>query len=221
MAEKLLNGDCIEMMRELPSGSVDVVLTDPPYGMSFQSNRSKNGPTHSRLVGDDTIDPRWLRAAFRVVKNGGCLISFSDWRGSCLWRHHIEDAGFQVKSQVIWNRLHHGMGDLRGAFAPMHDVIWYASKGRRTFANGRPKSVVEFKRPSPSQAHGHPTCKPVALMQYLLNATDDGSVGTVLDPFMGTGSTGVAAKRLGRPFVGMEIDANFFETAKARIGDEC
>jgi site-specific DNA-methyltransferase (adenine-specific) len=159
----------------------------------------------------------WLCEAFRALKNGGCVVMFSDWRNSCAWRSHIEEAGFVLRSQVIWNRLHHGMGDLRGAFAPMHDVIWYATKGRRVFANGRPKSVLEFRRPSPSEDHGHPTCKPVGLMESLAFSVDDGSDGIILDPFMGSGTTGVAAKRLNRSFIGIEIDPEYFSIAKGRI----
>lgn len=213
----LMQGDCLERMKEIADGSVDAVITDPPYGMGFQSNWSKKGPRHEKIHGDDTIDARWLVEAFRVLKTGGALLSFCDWKTSCDWRKHIEDCGFGMKSQVIWNRLHHGMGDLRGAFAPMHDVIWYAAKGRRIFKNGRPKSVYEARRPSPSEDHGHPTCKPTGLMESLINAVDDGSNGVILDCFVGSGTTGVAAVNLGRKFIGIERDDKYFAIAKDRI----
>ena len=213
----LMQGDCLERMMEIPDGSVDMVLTDPPYGMNFQSNRSKSGPRYDKIKQDDKVDPRWIAESFRVLKVGGGFASFCDWRTSCVWREQIEEAGLTLKSQVIWNRLHHGMGDLKGAFAPMHDVIWYASKGRRVFANGRPKSVIEDKRPSPTQDNGHPTCKPVTLMETLIKNISDGSDGVILDPFMGSGSTGVAAKNLNRSFLGIELDAEYFKVAKGRI----
>lgn len=213
----LMQGDCLEVMKDIPDGSVDMVLTDPPYGMGFQSNRSKSGPRYDKIKQDDKIDSRWITQAFRVLKIGGGLVSFCDWRTSGAWREQIEAAGFDLKSQVVWNRLHHGMGDLKGAFAPMHDIIWYATKGRRVFANGRPKSVIECKRPSPSDDHGHPTCKPVALMETLIKSISDGSDGIILDPFMGSGSTGVAAKNLNRDFIGIEIDEVYFNIAKERI----
>ena len=211
-------GDCLDVMQGIPDGSVDMVMTDPPYGMNFQSNRSKNGPRHKKIEGDSAADFRWLQDAFRLLKpDGGGLISFCDWNTSHRWREEIERAGFVIKSQVIWDRLHHGMGDLKGAFAPQHDIVWYATKGRRIFVNGRPKSVMRHKRPSPADDHGHPTCKPVALMEELIRATDDGSGSVVLDPFLGSGTTGVAAANTGRRFIGIERDPDYFTIAQARI----
>ena len=211
-------GDCLDVMQDIPDGSVDMVCTDPPCGMNFQSNWSKNGPRHKKIEGDSAADFRWLQDAFRLLKpDGGGLISFCDWNTSHRWREEIERAGFVIKSQVIWDRLHHGMGDLKGAFAPQHDIVWYATKGRRIFVNGRPKSVIRHKRPSPADDHGHPTCKPVALMEELIRATDDGSGSVVLDPFLGSGTTGVAAANTGRRFIGIEMDADYFTVAQARI----
>ena len=211
---KLMLGDCLEVMRGIPDESVDMVVTDPPYGMNYLSN---HGTKHKKIKNDDVVDPSFLPECMRLLKQGGGLISFTNWANSCEWMYWIEYYGFTVKSQVIWNRLHHGMGDLKGAFAPMHDVVWYTTKGRRIFTNGRPKSVIDVKRPSPSQDHGHPTCKPVELMEKLIYSTDDGSNGIILDPFMGSGSTGVACRNLGRDFIGIELDADYYKIAEERI----
>jgi len=220
--QQLILGDCIEEMAKLDAGSVDLVLTDPPYGMNFQSNWSKAGPRHGRILGDDIVDDQWLGECHRLLSpdNGG-LVMFCNWDTSCTWRRLLEHHGFKVKSQVIWNRLHHGMGDLRGGFAPMHDVIWYAVKknARRIFKNGRPKSVIEDRRPSPSEDHGHPTCKPVSLMEKLYRAveTENSRDLITLDPFMGSGSTGVAVKNLNRAFIGIEKDPKYYAIACGRM----
>lgn len=218
---QISNNDCIEDMKNMESGSIDCIITDPPYGINFQSNRSINGPRYDVLHQDDEVNTIFLNEAFRVIKDGGGLLLFTDWKVSEKWKTAIENAGFQIKSQVVWNRLHHGMGDLKGAFAPMHDLIWYACKGRRIFVNGRPKSVFEHKRPSPSQDFGHPTCKPVDLMKDLILAIDDGSDGIIYDPFMGSGSTGVAAISLGRKFIGSEISKEYFDIATKRMLKAC
>jgi site-specific DNA-methyltransferase (adenine-specific) len=214
-----MQGDCLDLMPTIPDGSVDMVATDPPYGMNFQSNWAVDGPHYAKIAGDDKPDLRWLSEAHRVLKDGGALAMFCNWGTSHVWREGILAAGFRLKSQVIWDREHHGMGDLKGAFAPMHDIVWYASKGRRVFANGRPKSVMRHKRPSPTQDFGHPTCKPVGLMEDLINAVSDGTNGLVLDPFMGSGTTGVACINTNRRFIGIERDPAYFEIAKRRIDE--
>jgi len=212
-------GDCLNFIESLEDNQIDTTLTDPPYGMSFQSNRSKSGPIHGKIAGDDKVNPDFLYPLLHKTKPGGCLLIFSDWKNSCEWAYHINNAGWQLKSQVIWDRLHHGMGDLKGAFAPQHDIIYYATKGRRIFTNGRPRSIKRHQRPNPSQNNGHPTCKPVALLEELLLDTCDGTMGTVFDPFMGSGSTGVAAKKLGRNFIGCEVVAEYFDTAERRVNE--
>jgi DNA modification methylase len=215
-SSRLIHGDCLAEMAKLPAESVDIVLTDPPYGMGFQSNRSKKGPRHAKIVGDESVDSRWIAEASRLLTpHGGALVMFCDWKTSCQWRHDIEGTGLTVVSQIIWDREHHGMGDLTGAFAPMHDVIWYATKGRRTFKNGRPKSVFRCRRPSPTEDNGHPTCKPLDLIRGLLAALDRG--GLVLDNFMGSGTTGVACRALHLPFIGIEVEKTYFDIAVKRI----
>lgn len=210
----LIHGDCLESMKGFSDGSFDCVITDPPYGMNFQSNHRKTIPKHKRIVGDDSIDSRWIAECFRILRDGGALVMFCNWGTSYEWRDDLIANGFRVVSQVIWDRMHHGMGDLEGGFAPMHDVIWYATKGRRVFKGDRPKSVLRFKRPSPSEDNGHPTSKPIELMEYLVKHV---AQGKVLDPFMGSGSTGVACSFLGVDFLGIEIDQDYFEISKKRI----
>ena len=216
---KLLFGDCLERMKELEKGSIDCFVTDPPYGMSFVSNRAKDGPRHQKISNDETPFTDWIKPAYDLLKDGGGVISFCDWNTSHIWREAFEDAGFTIKNQLIWDRLHHGTGDLKGSFAPQHDVIWYATKGRRIFANGRGTTVFAHKRPSPSEDHGHPTCKPVKLMKELIYGIDDGSDGIIVDPFLGSGSTGKAAQELGRKFIGIEMDENYFNISKNRLNE--
>ena len=213
----LINGNCKELLTKFDDCSFDTILTDPPYGMDFQSNRAKGGPRHSKIEGDNILDLSWIKESYRLLRKGGAILVFCEWKNAERFKVELETSGFTVKSQVIWNRLHHGMGDLLGSFAPMHDIIWYATKGRRTFVNGRPKSIIEAKRPSPSEDFGHPTCKPVDLLEKLLMYTDDGSSGNVLDPFMGSGSTGVACKNLNRDFTGIEIKEEYYKVCKERL----
>ena len=169
------------------------------------------------LHGDSFVDSSWIKPCYDVLSSNGALVTFCDWKTSNQWKDAIELAGFTVVSQVIWNRVHHGMGDLTGAFAPMHDIVWYATKGRRVFKNGRPKSVITDKRPSSNENYDHPTCKPVSLMKGLIHSICVGSDLPIFDPFMGSGSTAVASVELGRKFIGVEIDPHYYNTAKCRV----
>lgn len=224
MVNQILHGSCYDHMKTLEDESIDTILTDPPYGMDFQSNRAKDGPRHKKIVSDDKVDPEWIKESYRLLKPGGAFIMFCDWKTSCEWRFHIEESKFKLKSQVIWNRMHHGTGDLTGSFAPMHDVIWYATKGRRIFNKAnpydtRPKSVLSHKRPSPSEDYGHPTVKPVGLLRELIKGTDDGTDGIVLDPFLGSGSTAVACIKEDRKYIGIEIEKEYIDIAVKRVYD--
>jgi site-specific DNA-methyltransferase (adenine-specific) len=195
--------------------SIDAFLTDPPYGISFQSAWSRDKTTwHKTLQNDDRPAIGWLAEAFRVLKDGGCIVVFNRWDVQEEFRQSIEDAGFKVKAQIVWDRGVHGMGDLTGNFAPRHDVAWFAVKGRFKLPGKRPVSVIQCQRPMGKNRH--PTEKPVDLMKYLLEHLVPID-GICMDPFMGTGSTGVAALSLRRRFVGVEINKAYFSLARERM----
>lgn len=217
---QLYNDDCLKILPTIEDNSIDCIVVDPPYGMDFQSNRAKDGPRYEKISNDDIPFLDWIEPSYRILKEGGAIISFCDWKTSHIWREEFERCGFKITSQAVWNRVHHGMGDLTGGFAPMHDIIWYVTKGRRLFVNSRPKSLLTHKRPSPNKDFGHPTCKPVKLMEELIYGIDDGSNGIILDPFMGSGSTGVAANNLNRKFIGIEMNDIYFKIAQSRLVTE-
>jgi DNA modification methylase len=219
----LHQGDCLEVMQSIEPGSVDAVIIDPPYGINYQSHAKRNNGHRDRslfrpvIIGDDSPFVAWLPEAFRATRDGGCLACFCVWRVQEAFRVAIEAAGFKVRSQVIWDRIGHGMGDTATTFAPQHDTIWFATKGRFTFRSGRPKSVMRHQRIN-GVSLTHPTEKPVDLMESLVKSlTIPGE--TILDPTMGSGTTGVAAINTGRRFIGIELDAGYFAIAVKRIAD--
>jgi len=142
------------------------------------------------------------------------MIVFCEWRNEA-FRRSMDAAGWPVKSQLIWDRVVHGLGDLNGAFAPQHDLAWWSSRDGFSFANGRPTTVMRFQRVS-ADALWHPTEKPEALMVYLVDRAS--RVGnTICDPFLGSGTTLVACVRTGRRGIGIEIDPGYYQIAKRRI----
>lgn len=212
---KLMHGDCLELLPTLPDGSVDAVVTDPPYGMAFQSNRPKASAKKAAIAGDERPFIWFLPQAFRVLKAGGAIVCFTDWKNQEIWRVALECAGFTVRSHCVWDRGVHGMGDLKASFAPQHDVFWFATKGAFAFTRGRPKSVMRHLRPS-REATPHPTAKPDELMTNLCRSVCPEG-GVVLDPFMGSGATGAGAAAAGCGFIGMELDRGYFDFAVQKL----
>jgi len=205
-------GDCLEIMGGLRAGSI---IADPPYGIDYQSaRRTDKSRWKPKIRNDKSPFVDWLPLAYKITDDGGCLLCFCRWDVEEVFRRAIEGAGYVVRSQVIWDRVIHGMGDLSSSFAPQHDVIWFATKGRYAFPGKRPKSVIRVPRISPRDLV-HPNEKPVALMMSLVSSV---ARGVVLDPMMGSGATGVACARLGVPFIGIEIDSGYFEIARKNIG---
>jgi site-specific DNA-methyltransferase (adenine-specific) len=193
----------------MPDESVNAIITDPPYGINYVSR------TGARIKNDKAPFIWFLYDAFRVLKSGGTLLCFTRWDVEQTFIDAIELAGFRVESEVIWDKVYHGMGDTKAAFAPAHENIVFAIKGKYSFPGGRPKDLVTFSKLGSAQMI-HPTEKPVGLIANLITAVtkpDD----LILDPFAGSGSTLVAAKKSGRRFIGVELDDEYYEKARRRI----
>jgi site-specific DNA-methyltransferase (adenine-specific) len=211
-------GDCLAVMKDMPDKSVDAVITDPPYGINYQSaRRTDANQRFDVLEGDGGVPVEWLSESFRVAKDTACLFCFCRWDTQQTFYEAISKAGWIIKSQVIWDRGVHGLGDLKVQYAPMHDNVWFAIKGCYQFSGKRPKSVLRVDR-LPASDLIHPTQKPSSLMKIIIGdlTTKEQSV---LDPFMGSGTTGVACIQTGRNFIGIEIDAGYFKIAEKRIHD--
>jgi len=212
MKKGFYEGDCFQLLKDVPSESVNLVLTDPPYGICFISNYADRFET---IQNDDKPCVEWLPEAFRATKNGGGLICFCRWDVQETFRKAIEEAGFTVKNQLVWVKDNWSMGDLNGNFASQHEVAWFATKGDFKLPNGRPTTVLEFKRVH-STFMIHPTEKPVAMMRHLIEKTTvEGD--TVLDPFAGSGSVPLAAKQSGRLFYAFEIEPIYCNIVRDRL----
>lgn len=225
---RLYLGDCIEIMGQLEDGSYDLVVADPPYGINCSkigSGIGGKGTYHrytttgaSRIVGDDLVDVRWLTEAFRLLADGGILYSFSHWKVDRKWHDAIEQVGFKIKNRIVWEKSHGSSGDLDGAFMCKHETIWRAVKGAGAKLRcKRYGDVWRDKRTECIRHHKvHPFEKPVDLLaRCILADTDQGA--NVIDPFMGSGSTGVACTETGRLFTGIEICQEYYEEAECRI----
>ena len=228
-----MQGDCLERMKEIPDGSVDMVLTDPPYGI-----------TACKWDSVIPFEPMWEQLKRVTKKNGAIVMTASQPFTSALVMSNVK----MFKYDWTW-RKPKGTGHLNAKKMPMRDkedvLVFYSapctynpqfsegspykSKAGTSMTesygdykkfgydnNGKryPKQVIDF--PVVERGTVHPTQKPVALMEYLIKTyTNEGE--TVLDFTMGSGTTGVAAKNLNRSFIGIELDETYFNIAKDRI----
>lgn len=217
--------DCVEgMVERLDDDSVDCVITDPPYGIDFQSNYRYETPQFGRLDSDEDTEAALslyrdvCAEAHRTLRDGGHFYTFTRWDVYPAFKAAIEQQ-FEVKNCLVWRKNNWGMGDLDGAYAPAHEFVIFATKGGgRPLQDGRPPDVLEHGRPDTS-SYTHPTEKPVPLIVDLIeNSTQPGD--TILDPFMGSGTTAVAAIQNDRNYVGFEIgEENYRSVIERRISE--
>jgi site-specific DNA-methyltransferase (adenine-specific) len=200
---RLILGDCLEIVPTL--GKVDAVITDPPYGVSFKGKTENDGRKSTGAYAsfaDD--DPSYIierAAAALAIADRGAITP-----GTRIMQQYPEwqDTGvFFVPGGV-------GMG--RWGFCCSHPIIYYGSRPKRP--GMWPTSFYDAK-PMPSDT-GHPTAKPIEWMKRLV-ALASVPAETILDPFMGSGTTGVACVNLGRKFIGIEIEPRYFDIACRRI----
>lgn len=214
---ELIHGDCLEEMKKIPDGSVDAVICDPPYGMNYQSAWRTDKETWKPKIANDKLPFVWfLHEASKKLKNGGALISFCRFDSWSDFSRGCELAGLEVKAEIVWDKMNHGTGDLKGCPGFRHEITVFATKGRFIFHGKRPQSLFATPRVNPSSLL-HPNEKPVALMEWLVEHYCPMG-GVVLDPFTGVSPVGVACKNLNRNFIGIELDKDYFEIAKKRIG---
>lgn len=199
--------------------SVDAIITDPPYGIDYQS-QFRTIKT-AKIPNDKTPFIWWLYDAFRILRpgeeGGGALICFTRWDVQQTFIDAMRLAGFAVKSEIVWYKLAGGMGDCKAQFAPVHENILWATKGKYQFPAKRPTDVLPIPKVGSSRLR-HPNEKPVELLESLiLSTTVPQSV--VLDPFAGSGPTLIAAEKTGRQFVGVELEEKHCGTIRTRFAE--
>lgn len=213
---EIVHGDCLKFMKKIDDCSVQAIITDPPYGMSFVSGQrvvEKKG--FDGIANDERPFVWFLYDGARILAEGGVLICFCRWDVAEAFRLAIEWSGLRVIDQLIWDRVRHGMGDLKGAPAPQHDMMWLACKGKYTLPDKRPTTVYRHQRVDGDKMV-HPTEKPVPLMEHLIkDYTRPGDL--ILEPFGGSGSTGVAAWQQGRRCIMTEISETFVAVQRKRL----
>lgn len=209
---KIQQGDCLELMKEIHNKSIDLIVTDPPYGMSFQSHRRKN--VYEKIKNDENLNflNSFFKDCYRILNKDCAIYVFCSWHNVDIFKNKFEKY-FKLKNILVWVKNNHGSGDLQASYAPKYEFILYGNKGRRKFENGRKEDVLFYNK---TKNELHPTQKPTDLLEFLIKNSSK-EKETILDPFMGSGSTGVACQNTNRSFIGFELDEKYFEISKKRL----
>jgi len=203
---KVYNMDCIQALKELPDESVDCIITDPPYGINYESNRYKHKNPHKPIENDDTLfiplDELW-----RILKPTGAMFVF--------YSHKVPLLDKRVKNVIIWVKNNWTAGDLTGDFGNQYECIAYMPKDGFKIHSKRYSNIWNFDRVAPDKLK-HPTQKPITIIRRIIEcSTKEGEI--VLDPFLGSGTTIIASKELKRQFIGFEIEKDYFKVINDRL----
>lgn len=209
--------DCLEGMRQMADCSVDLVVTDPPYLMNYRSNRRVVKQKFNHIQNDidsHNLISDYFKECHRLLKANTAIYCFCSWHHIDFFKQEFEKY-FTLKNLIVWNKNNHGSGDLKGSYAPKHELILFGHKGRAVFRDKRIPDVIDFPKVS-SDKLVHPTEKPVGLLElFIKNSSNKSNV--VFDGFFGGGSTGLAAINTNRNFIGFELDENYYRIANERI----
>ncbi|MFB6213964.1 MAG: DNA methyltransferase [Candidatus Nanohaloarchaea archaeon] len=214
-------GNAADELEELEDSSVDCIITDPPYGIDYKSNRSSSKSLNQKLAGDQDdayqlLDDILMAAEPKLKDDAHCYI-FCTWK-TLPGMIQVVREHFDVKSLLNWEKNNHGMGDLHGSYAEIYEYIIFGTKGNRKL-NYDTRPTNKFQAPRVvGDNQTHPTEKPVQLLRQLAkHSTIQGE--TILDPFCGTGSTLEAAEREDRDWFGVEINEEYVAKAEARMAE--
>jgi len=231
---KIIQGDCLQVMKQLPDGCIDLVITSPPYnlknstgngmkdgrGGKWKNAELVNGYSHYSDCMPHEEYSKWQRECLtemlRLIPDNGAIFYNHKWRvqnGLLQDRHDIVN-GFPVRQIIIWKRKG-GINFNAGYFLPTYEVIYLIAKKKFKLY---PKAnafgdVWEFKQ---EMNNPHPAPFPVALIDRIISST---FAKTILDPFMGSGTTAIAALMNNRNYIGIELSPEYIEMANKRISD--
>lgn len=218
-----MHGDCLELMKKIPDCSIDLVVTDPPYKTITGGN--SNGANSVRPKGmlsghkklfnyqNTCLPNQWMPELFRVLKNESHCYVFTNTLNMRVMLEEAERVGFKLHNILVWEKNNCTPCQY---YMKNCEYVLFMRKGPAKWINniGQSKTVHQF--PNIIGKKQHPTEKPVSLIQfYIENSSNFGDV--ILDPFMGSGSAGIACLNADRQFIGIELDDKYFKLAQDRI----
>lgn len=233
---KIICGDTVEVMKSIPDKSIDLIVTSPPYNLknstgngmkegtktgAWANNPLQNGYTHHRDDLPHETYVAWQREVLtecmRLLKDDGAMFYNHKWRvqGGLIQDRADIVEGFPVRQIIIWRRKG-GFNFNPGYFVPTYEVIYLIAKKTFRLKKGA-NSVTDIWEFTQENKNKHPAPFPLALPMRCIDSTD---AEIILDPFMGSGTTAIAAKRLGKQYIGIELSPEYVKMAEERIAND-
>lgn len=233
---KLINGDCLEEMKKIPDNSIDLIVTSPPYNkVGIRNGNKTNGKRWSNCGGninyssfDDNMNEydyeQWqiqvLNEAYRILKPTGSMFynhKNRRYNGRCYFPQWIFDSKLTYYQMITWNRKNNVDANIN-YLSPTTELIFWLVKEKPKVYKQNAMYKTEIWEIIPKPFKEHPAPFPIELpLNCILITTNEND--TVLDMFMGSGTTGIACKKTNRNFIGIEIDKQYYELSKKRINE--
>jgi DNA modification methylase len=212
-------GDCLELMKSISDKSIDLVLTDPPYNIARNNNFATMGRAGIDFgewdKGFDLFS--YIDQVSRILKKDGSFVVFNAWRNLGAIADYAETQGFETKDMIRLEKSNPMPRNRDRRYITDYEcAIWFVKKGAKWVFNRQDSKYQRPKFVACIESGLHPTQKNLSLMENLVKIHSNQG-DTIIDPFMGSGTTGLACKNLGRKFIGIEQNLNYFEIAKKRI----
>ena len=208
-------GDCIPFMGGMKDSSVGMIITDPPYGINFQSNMRTKTEKFSILENDNNnIRFEAYKEFPRIMKENTVAVVFCSWKNFALDYNELSKY-LDIKNVIIWDKGGGGIGDLKHTFATDYEMAMIAHKGKCKIRQKRIGSVWDIQKVFPGSMI-HPTQKPVELFERFIHQFTD-QYDLVFDPFLGSGTSAIACMNANRNFLGVEVDEKYCKIALDRL----
>lgn len=213
----IYHGDALDILQKITPGTVHAVVTDPPYiigALSAGTLSSKSGGW-ADMMNSATWFTAWYRMAAATLKNTGCFWSFLNWRTLPVVMRAASDASLPITSLAVWDKEWIGPGGPQG-LRPSYEMVALLAKPEFRIPDRGVADVIRHKVGG-HKPNGHPAEKPPGVVRRILSVSALPSDATVLDPFLGSGTTSVAARSLGFKSIGIEAEEKWCEVAAERL----
>ncbi len=235
---KIYNEDCLNLMKRIDDNSIDLIFSDPPYNLSKSNfkikfvksggadlNTNKGKWDNFTSNNYEDFSKKWINECFRILKPNGSIWIAGSYHNIYTMGYLMEKAGFEILNEILWHKTDATPNLSCTRFVADHENFIWARKGKKNSFNyklmkemngGKQMRSIWSKGKTTGGKKVHPTQKPEWLLERIILATsNEGEI--VFDPFMGSGTTAVVAKKMKRKYLGAEIDKNYFKKSLERI----